>query len=379
MKRLKNIVLMVLLIWLSIGNVFAIPSRIKDVTRVVGLSEIQVVGYGLVIGLDGSGDRNLRTAQIASRSVANMLERFGLTLSPDQLRLRNVAAVMVTASIPPFIESGSSVDVTVSSLGDATSLQGGTLLLTPLMAPNGDVYAQAQGAVTVGGFSAESGLGDRIKQNHTQVGLVINGATMAKSRHVQLVQDNALSLALNDPDFSTAFNLSQRINQQFNQTIAKPVNQATIQVNVPNDNQGQQMNSVSFIAALETLRVDVDVPARVVINERTGTIVTGTHVQLSSATISQGNLTVEIQQRPLISQPAPFSPQGQTVVVPNAQLNVNENNDENKDAVSVLKESATVGEVASALNALGVKPRDLIAIFQALKAAGSLQAELVIM
>lgn len=379
MMKLKRVILLFLLFCFVTSIVTATPSRIKDVAKVVGLSDMQVVGYGLVIGLDGSGDRSLRTAQMASQSVANMLERFGLTLSPDALRLRNVAAVMVTASIPPFVETGANVDVTVSSLGDATSLQGGTLLLTPLMAPTGEVYAQAQGPVTVGGFSAESGLGDRIKKNHTQVGLVINGATMAKSRKVQLVQDDALSLALNDPDFSTAFNLSERINQQFNQTIATPLNQATIQVNVPADAQGQTMNSVSFIAALETLQVDVDAPARVIINERTGTIVTGTHVKLSSATISQGNLTVEIQQRPLISQPSPFSPQGQTVVVPNAQLSVNENNSEDKDAVSVLEESTTVGEVASALNALGVKPRDLIAIFQALKAAGSLQAELVIM
>jgi len=379
MMKLKRLIFLLLLIGFAINIATATPSRIKDVAKVVGLSDMQVVGYGLVIGLDGSGDRNLRTAQMASQSVANMLERFGLTLSPDALRLRNVAAVMVTASIPPFVETGANVDVTVSSLGDATSLQGGTLLLTPLMAPTGEVYAQAQGPVTVGGFSAESGLGDRIKKNHTQVGLVINGATMAKSRKVQLVQDDTLSLALNDPDFSTAFNLSERINKQFNQSIATPLNQATIQVNVPNDTQGRTMNSVSFIAALETLQVDIDAPARVIINERTGTIVTGTHVKLSSATISQGNLTVEIQQRPLISQPSPFSPQGQTVVVPNAQLNVNENNSEDKDAVSVLQESTTVGEVASALNALGVKPRDLISIFQALKAAGSLQAELVIM
>jgi len=379
MKQSRHIILWVLLACFSAQVINAMPSRIKDVAKVVGLSEMQIVGYGLVIGLDGSGDRNLRTAQMASQSVANMLERFGLTLSPDALRLRNVAAVMVTAAVPPFVEAGANIDVTVSSLGDATSLQGGMLLLTPLMSPAGELYAQAQGPVTVGGFSAESGLGDRIKKNHTQVGLVVNGATMAKSRKVQLVQDDALSLALNDPDFSTAYNLSQRINHQFNQTIATPLDQATIQVNVPSDNQGQILNSVSFIAALETLQVDVDAPARVVINERTGTIVTGTHVQLSAATISQGNLTVEIQQRPLISQPSPFSPQGQTVVVPNAQLNVQDTSSEDKDAVSVLEESTTVGEVASALNALGVKPRDLIAIFQALKAAGSLQAELVIM
>jgi len=377
-KSGSKLVLSILLAGIMAQTISASPARIKDVAKVVGLSDMQVIGYGLVIGLDGSGDRNLQTARIASQSMSNMLERFGLTLSPDALRLRNVAAVMVTASVPPFIETGSNLDVTVSSLGDATSLQGGTLLMTPLMSPDGRaIYAQAQGPVTVGGFSAESGLGDRIKKNHTQVGIVVNGATMAQSRSVELVRDNALALSLNNPDFTTALNLSERINQHFNESLAVPRDQSTIEIQLPAD-QAQNAGPVAFIAALETLQVEVDIPAKVVINERTGTIVAGTNVRLSAAAISQGNLTVEIQQQPLISQPAPFSPQGQTVVVPNAQLQVDEN-EEDKDAVSVLQESATVGDVASALNALGVKPRDLIAIFQALKVAGALQAEIVIM
>lgn len=378
MKAWKQFGATLLVLILLSQTALASTARIKDVAKVVGLSEMQVIGYGLVIGLDGSGDRNLQTARIASQSVSNMLERFGLTLSPDALRLRNVAAVMVTASVPPFIESGSNLDVTVSSLGDATSLQGGTLLMTPLMAPDGQtIYAQAQGPMTVGGFSAESGLGDRVKKNHTQVGLVVNGATMVQSRSVELVRDNSVALALNSPDFTTALNLSERINQHFNQSLAEPRDQSVIDIQLP-ANQSQNASPVAFIAALETLQVDMDIPARVVINERTGTIVSGTNVRLSAAAISQGNLTIEIQQQPLISQPSPFSPQGQTVVVPNAQLNVNEG-EEDKDAVSVLQESATVGDVASALNALGIKPRDLIAIFQALKVAGALQAEIIIM
>ncbi|MCF7802874.1 MAG: flagellar basal body P-ring protein FlgI [Candidatus Marinimicrobia bacterium] len=358
-------------------QIIAAPSRIKDVAKVVGLSDLQVIGYGLVIGLDGTGDRNLQTARIATQSLTNMLERFGLTVSPEQLRLRNVAAVMVTANVPPFIQQGTQIDATVSSIGDATSLEGGTLLITPLTAPNGNVYSQAQGPVTVGGFSVGSGMGDRVKKNHTLVGRVVRGATMLRGRRVNYVNNNSVSLAINDPDFSTALNISDRINAYFEEAVAEPVDQATIQVQFPE--AGGDINPVSFVAVLETLEVDVDAPARVVINERTGTIVVGTNVRLSAAAISHGSITIEIQQRPLISQPAPFSPQGQTAVVPDAQIQVNEEGDEDEPAVKVLEQSATVGEVATALNALGVKPRDLIGIFQALKTAGSLQAELVIM
>lgn len=357
-------------------HVSGAPSRIKDVAKVVGLSNMQVIGYGLVIGLDGTGDRNLQTARMASQSVTNMLERFGLTISPEQLRLRNVAAVMVTTEIPPFIQSGTKLDANVSSLGDATSLEGGMLLMTLLTAPTGEAYCQAQGPVTVGGFSAESGLGDRVKKNHTLVGRVVGGATMTRARRVNYIQDHAVSLAINNPDFSTALNISDKINGYFEQEIAEPLDQATIEVTFPGDN----INPVSFVAVLETLQVNVDTPARVVINERTGTIVVGTNVKLSAAAISHGAITIEIQQRPLISQPMPFSPQGQTAVVPDANIQVNEDQgEEDEPTVKVLEESATVGEVATALNALGVKPRELIAIFQALKTAGSLQAELVIM
>lgn len=357
-------------------NLFGAPSRIKDVAKVVGLSDMQIIGYGLVIGLDGTGDRNLQTARMASQSVTNMLERFGLTISPEQLRLRNVASVMVTSDVPPFIQNGTKIDATVSSLGDATSLEGGTLLMTVLTAPDGNVYCQAQGPVTVGGFSAESGMGDRIKKNHTQVGRVVGGATMVRSRRVNYVEDNSVALAINNPDFSTALNISDRINGYFEQEIAEPLDQATIEVAFP----GENINPVSFVAVLETLQVNVDTPARVVINERTGTIVVGSNVKLSAAAISHGAITIEIQQRPLISQPMPFSPQGQTVVVPDANIQVYEQEQsEDEPTVKVMEESATVGEVATALNTLGVKPRELIAIFQALKTAGSLQAELVIM
>jgi len=371
----KQIIVALALVLLGLQG-FGAPSRIKDVAKVVGLSDMQVIGYGLVIGLDGTGDRNLQTARMASQSVTNMLERFGLTISPEQLRLRNVASVMVTAKVPPFIQAGTKIDATVSSLGDATSLEGGMLLMTLLTAPDGNVYCQAQGVVTVGGFSAESGMGDRIKKNHTQVGRVVGGATMARSRRVNYVQDNSVALAINDPDFSTALNISDRINGYFGQEIAEPLDQATISVQFP---ETGATNAVSFVAVLETLQVNVDAPARVVINERTGTIVVGTNVKLSAAAISHGAITIEIQQRPLISQPMPFSPQGQTAVVPDAAIQVEEEQEDDEPSLKVLEESATVGEVATALNALGVKPRDLIAIFQALKTAGALQAELVIM
>ncbi|HKJ68735.1 MAG TPA: flagellar basal body P-ring protein FlgI, partial [bacterium] len=334
-------------------GLFGAPSRVKDITKVVGLSDMQVIGYGLVVGLDGSGDRSIRTALIASQSAANMLERFGLTIDPRDLRLRNVAAVMVTGMVPPFIESGEKIDVTVSSIGDARSLQGGTLLLTPLTSPDGEIYAHAQGQLAVGGFMAESGIGDRISRNHTQVGVVTSGATMVRSRRVNYVENNSISLALNTPDFATSLNISEAINQHFNQNLSQPVDRSTVAINVPT--QAPLDNPVSFLAELEQIEVEVDVPARVVINERTGTIVVGTDVRISAAAISHGNLTVQIQQTPIISQPPAFSQQGQTAVVPDAQMQVQED----INSVEVLQESVTVGEVANALNALGVRPRDL--------------------
>lgn len=373
MRQLR-MTLLVLVLSAYTLSAWAAPSRIKDVAKVVGLSRMQIIGYGLVVGLDGSGDRNLNTSRMTSQSVSNMLERFGITLPSEQLRLRNVAAVMVTADVPPVVQQGTQIDATVSSLGDARSLQGGTLLMTPLSAPDGTLYAHAQGAVTVGGFEASSGFGDRFKKNHTQVGRVVNGATMVTARRSQYVEDNTLSLALLVPDFSTAMNISERINQSFGEEVAEPLDQATIQVTIPD--QGDYTSPVSFMAALEKLEVEIDRPARVVINERTGTVVVGSDVRLDAAAISHGNITVQIQQRPIISQPGPFSG-GQTAVVPDAQMQVEE--EESDQTVKLLEESATVGEVTTALNALGVKPRDLIAIFQALKQSGSLQAELVIM
>lgn len=371
--NMKKILFLTIIVSLSWSHGDAAQSRIKDVAKVVGLSDMQVIGYGVVTGLDGSGDRNMRTSRIASQSVTNLLERFGLTLTEDDLRLRNVAAVMVTANIPPFIEAGEKIDVSVSSLGDASSLEGGTLLLTPLASPTGEVWASAQGALTVGGFNAESGFGDRIQRNHTLVGLVENGGTMAQTRRVQYIRNNELALSLNNPDFATTLNVANTINQQFGEDISQPLDQATISITIPQD--GQFANPVAFIARLETLMVEVDVPARVVINERTGTIVVGTDVRISEVAISHGNITVQVQQTPLISQPPPFSQQGQTVVVPDAQIQV----EEEVAQVELVNESVTVGEVANALNALGVRPRDLISIFQALNRAGALQAELVVM
>ncbi len=302
-----------------------------------------------------------------------MLERFGLTMESEDLRLRNVAAVMVTATIPPFIEQGETIDVTVSSIGDATSLQGGTLLLTPLSSPDGELYAYSQGQLAVGGFNAESGFGDRISRNHTQVGVVANGGTMVQSRRVEYVDGNTVSLALNNPDFSTSLNIANAINAHFSQNLSQPVDQAIVEIEIPTEDPFS--NPVSFLAELETIEVDVDVPARVVINERTGTIVVGTNVRISATAISHGNLTVQIQQQPIISQPPAFSQLGQTAVVPDAQMQV----EEELNSVEVLDESVTVGEVATALNALGVRPRDLISIFQALERAGALQAELIVM
>jgi len=348
----------------------AYATRIKDIAYVKGVNDYQVIGYGLVVGLTGTGDSQISI--FTEQSVASMLKRFGITVPQSQVRMRNVAAVMVVSSIPPFSSNGASVDVTVSSMGDASSLQGGTLLLTNLIGQDGKVYSTAQGPLAVGGFDIRAA-GTMVQRNFTTTGRIPNGGLVQQSPPISFVDNWILSLVLSQQDFTTADRVADVINQSIGSKIADAIDGGTINVQVPQPYQAKE-KIVQFIAQIESLQVVPDVMARVVINERTGTVVVGQNVSVLPVAISHGNLNIEIQAYPVISQPPPFS-QGQTVVTQAATAQVNQE----ENSMVAIGSAATVQDIASALNSLKVKPRDIIAIFQALKAAGALKADLVIM
>ncbi len=351
-----------LLLWPSwLGAV-----RIKDIADIKGVRNNQLVGYGLVVGLDGTGDgkKSLFTVQ----SMASMLEKMGITIKPKEIAVANVAAVMVTAELPPFSRSGNRIDALVNSIGDAKNLQGGTLLMTPLKAANGDVYAVAQGPVNTGGFSA-GGTGGSVQKNFPTVGRVLSGALVEREIDLGFNDRHSLTLSLRKPDFTTATRVRHAINGLFYEPIAKAPDAGTVQVKVPADYLG---NLVGLVALIEKLEVRPDAIARVVINERTGTVVMGENVRISTIAIAHGNLSIVIKESADVSQPLPFSKGGETVVVLDTDISV----DEQGKQLVVLPEGISIGDVVNAMNALGVSPRDLIAIFQAIKAAGALQAEL---
>ncbi|MBO8130523.1 MAG: flagellar basal body P-ring protein FlgI [Candidatus Marinimicrobia bacterium] len=372
-------VLFVLLIIVS--NVLS-QVRIKDITRVENAKQEILIGYGLVVGLDGTGDRpaSRRGAIFTVQSISNMLERFGINVPKEQLRTRNVAAVMVTAKTPAFGRVGSRFDVVVSSLGDAKSLEGGTLLLTPLMGPDGMYYGVAQGPVSIGGYNIETTAGEKVRKNHALVGRVPNGGILEKAPEGQDFDLSVpLRLILNNPDFITATRIADAINKLYNResgvTLAKAINANVVEVKYPDFVKNVE-DGVTFIASIETLTVRPDVEARVVINERTGTIVAGGNVKLSEVLVSHGSLTIHVRRRPVISQPsAPFSSAGQTVVTYITETTIQET----EAKTAVVRETTTVADLAQALNELGLKPRDIIAIFQAIKEAGALNARLIIM
>ena len=345
--------------------------RIKEIAQLQGVRQQQILGYGLVVGLDGTGDT--RQSLMANQSVRNMLKHFGITMPERRMNVKNVAAVMVTATMSPFVKVGSRVDVVVSSLGDATSLEGGTLLLTPLVDSDGQVYAQAQGPVSIGGFNIRTIGGEKIRRNYALVGRVPSGAVLEKEIRQNYTDGNTLAITLHNPDFTTADRVAKQINQKFGENIAVAKDAAQIAITVP-DAYKADGKIIEFVSTIESLGVAPDQVARVVLNERTGTIVVGQNVTISPVAISHGNLNVEISTMPIISQPAPFS-RGQTVVVPQTQTNV----ETERGQVMVMENATNVQDVAKALNALGVTSRDIIAIFQALKEAGALKAELIIM
>ncbi len=347
----------------------AFAARVKDLTLVEGGRDNQLVGYGLVVGLAGDGDSN---AIATLRSVANVLQRYGLSVNASDLKAKNTAAVMVTADIGAFLKTGARIDVHVASLGDAKTLQGGVLLQTPLVGGDGRVYAVAQGPVAIGGFFGGAGGagGATVQKNHPTTGVISNGGIVEREIPARFVQENTLRLLLQAPDFTTAARMTDVINRQW-PASANAVDAATISVTMPANYRGRD---VAFIAELGQLETTVDTLARVVINERTGTIVATSTVRLSQVAIAHGSLTITVTNNMGVSQPGPFAPGGQTAAVNSTQTDVNES----RGGFSVLNEPPTIERLAAALNALGVSTREMMAIFQSLKRSGALQADLVI-
>ncbi len=363
----KAVILMIILAFAA--GTPANKVRVKDISHFQIENTIPLFGYGLVVGLDGTGDS--KSTRFTVQSLVNMMERMGVTVDPDKVKVKNVAAVMVTADLSPHMSVGSKVDVLVSSLGDASSLQGGTLLYMPLADALGTVYAVAQGPITIGGFNISSGMGDQFRNNYTLVGRVPGGATIEKQVD-ELPAANSIRLCLDNPDYTTANRLTLAINNNFAYANAVALDEANIEIVLP-EQKREPGALVEFFAAVEKLEIEPDVPARVVINEKTGTIVAGKHVTISAVMLAHGNLQIEIRSTPLVSQPQPFS-QGRTVLTREAEINV----EPEVARILYIEQQANIGDLATALNDIGATPRDIMAIFQALKAAGALRAELII-
>ena len=342
-------------------------SRVKDIVEVEGVRENQLIGYGIVVGLNGTGD-GLRNSPFTKQSLEGMLERLGVNTREANLNTKNVAAVMVTARLPAFAAAGSKIDATISALGDAKSLLGGTLLVTPLLGADGEAYAVAQGTIATGGFSAGGASGSSVTKGVPTAGRIASGAIVERELGFKLSSLAQVRLTLRNPDFTTARRVADAINKEFPAT-ARADNPTIVTVRAP---QGGDM--VSFLTAVEQLRVEVDLPAKVVIDEASGVIVMGENVQVSTVAIAQGSLTVSVQETPQVSQPEPLGA-GQTVVVPRSDVTVEETGKE----LRVLRNGASLSTLVQGLNALGVGPRDMISILQAIKAAGALQADIEVM
>ncbi len=367
MRKTLAVCLTGILIALSASPCLAAISastRIKDVAKVQGVRANQLVGYGLVVGLAGTGDSNKITYTIDS--IVNMLKSFGVNIPTAQLQPKNVAAVMVTAQLPPFVKPGDTIDITVSSMGDAKSLTGGTLVQTPLKAANGAVYAVGQGPMSVGGFSAGGG-GSSQRKNFPTAGSIPGGAIVERDVAVKMDDNGSISLSLSQPDFTTANRIAEAICRQFG-SIAFPRDAGTVTVRVPSEYGN---NLVSFIATLEDLPVTPDSIAKVVINERTGTVVMGGNVTIDTVAVAQGGLTIKIQKSTDVSQPSSLSG-GTTAATSNTNVSVQEQ----PAGLIVLPASASVSDVVNALNAVGASPRDVISILQAIKASGALHGDL---
>ncbi|MFO1488099.1 MAG: flagellar basal body P-ring protein FlgI [Verrucomicrobiota bacterium] len=340
--------------------------RLRDMVMVSGARDNQLVGYGLVAGLAGDGDKD---QVYTKQTIANMLQRYGISIPAATLSAKNVAVVMVTCDIPAFIKPGARIDVQVASIGDAKTLQGGVLLQTPLIGADNKVHAVAQGPISIGGFSAGNG-GASVTKNHPTTAQIVNGALVEREIPTSVVHDRTIELMLREPSFTVASRMAAAINNVF-PNAARALDTTSIRVNVPED---AEATPIEFLARLQEIEVTPDVPARIVINERTGTIVATSSIRISDCAVSHGNITINVAKSFEVSQPEPFSSKGKTVVTPRTETEVVEQ----KSSLIPIAESTTVEKVASSLNALGVTPRDMMAIFEAMKQAGALQAELVL-
>ncbi|MDX5392806.1 MAG: flagellar basal body P-ring protein FlgI [Caulobacteraceae bacterium] len=343
-------------------------SRIKDIVEFEGVRENMLVGYGIVVGLNGTGD-SLRNAPFTRQSLEAMLERLGVNTRDANLNTKNVAAVMVTARLPAFAAAGSPIDATVSAMGDAKSLQGGTLLVTPLMGADGEAYAVAQGTVQTGAISAGGASGSFVSKGVPTAGRIAGGALVERELGFQLASMGQMRMTLRNPDFTTARRIADAVNRQFPGT-AFAQNPTIVAVRPP-----AGLDMTAFLAQVENIAVQPDAPAKVVVDEVSGVIVMGENVRVSTVAIAQGNLTIRVQEIPMVSQPAPFG-DGQTVVVPQTVIDVEE---ERGKQFLTLQNGASLSSLVSGLNALGVTPRDMISILQTIKAAGALQADIEVM
>ncbi len=347
-------------------------TRIKDLADIEGVRENQLMGYGLVIGLNGTGD-DIKKSVFTKQAMVNMIKRMGMGLTADvfkQMKTKNVATVMVTAQLPPFARPGSNIDIMVSSIGDATSLSGGTLLMTPLKGPDGNTYAVAQGPLAIGGISF-GGKAAKAQKNFPTSGRITRGAIIERAVNYDLPASGHLMYQLRETDFTTAARMTEAINSHFGNGTARSLDSRSVKILKPGNYTG---DLVTFIADLESIEVEPDRPARIVVNERTGTIVMGQDVRIATVAVSHGNLNLVISESLRVSQPNPLAA-GETVVAPQTSIKVTED----PGNLVVLQMGVNIGEIARALNAIGATPRDLIAIFQAIKAAGALQGELVIL
>ncbi len=371
LRRLLLLVLIPALVLLpGLQPAAAAPTRIKDIVDIEGVRDNLLVGYGLIVGLDGTGD-SINNSPFTEQSLIAMLERLGVNVRGDTLRTENVAAVMVTATLKPFASQGTRMDVDVAALGDSESLRGGTLLVTPLLGADGAVYAVAQGAVQVGGFSA-GGDAERVVVGVPTNGRISNGAIIEREIGFELAAAEPVRLSLRNPDFTTARRIVEAINDYLGVPAARMTDPATVLLSpVPGFDNGM----VELITEIEQLTVQPDQIARVVISESTGVIVMGDQVRISTVAIAQGSLTIRITETPQVSQPPPFADNAETVVVPRTDVEVTEGN----NRIALLPSGVTLQTLVAGLNALGVGPRDIISILQAIKAAGALQAEIVVM
>ncbi len=360
-------IICILSVILLLNSTTAHAARLKDLADVEGFRGNQLFGFGIVSGLNGTGDGKV---DFTNKSVSNLMEKLGIKVEPKDIKLKNVAAVLVTAELPAFSRPGSKIDITLSSLGDAKSLQGGTLLLTPLKAADGNVYAVAQGQISVGGFTVTEG-GDTTTKNHPTVGMIAAGAMVERGIPFDLFQSKKVRIVLRKPDFTTMTRVVAKINQELQRPLAVALDGASIEVPLVQD---FARDPISMMARIENVEVEPDTAAKVVVNERTGTVIVGEHVRVQKVALAHGNLNIVIRSEEQVSQPNAFAT-GDTAIVNNTDITVGEEN----NALSVVGGEVTLGQLVRALNALGATPRDLISIFQALKRAGALSADVEVM